>query len=151
MNDTYAATILISGIQFVPMSGNVQSTPCTEADLALQPPPKSQPPGIFTMNGEVILVSVPEGFSGQVVLNFTLPDARYTLLGLAFLPSADGVGVDEFPAVSLSRNEGASNLAVTDDYLKADDDILFDFLILVQDVSSGDIGAIDPMIRSRIN
>ena len=151
MNDTYTATILISGIQFVPMSGNVQSTPCTEADLALQPPPKSQSPGIFTMEGEVILVSVPEGFSGQVVLNFTLPDARYTLLGLAFLPSADGVGIDEFPAVSLSRNEGASNLAVTDDYLKADDDILFDFLILVQDVSSGDIGAIDPMIKSRIN
>jgi hypothetical protein len=103
------------------------------------------------MKGEVILVSVPEGFSGKVVLNFTLPDARYTLLGLAFLPSADGVGIDEFPAVSLSRNEGASNLAVTDDYLKADDDILFDFLILVQDVGSGDIGAIDPMIRSRIN
>jgi len=151
MNDTYTATILISGIQFVPMSGNVQSTPCTEAELALQPPPENQPPGIFTMNGEVILVSVPEGFSGQVVLNFTLPDARYTLLGLAFLPSADGVGIDEFPAVSLSRNEGASNLAVTDDYLKADDDILFDFLILVQDVGSGDIGAIDPMIRSRIH
>ena len=154
MNDpiTYSATITIAQLQFVPMSGNVQSTPCTKAELTLQlPPPAGQPPGIITGSGEEILVSVPQGFLGQVVLNFTLPDPRYTLLGLAFLPSADGVGIDEFPAVSLSRFEGTSNLAVTDDYLKAYDDIAFDFLILVQDVGSGDIGAIDPMIRSRIN
>jgi hypothetical protein len=72
------------------------------------------------------------------------------LLGLAFLPSPDGVGINEFPSISLSRSEGTSLLAVTDDYLKSDDDITFDYLILIQDTTTGNIGAIDPRIRSGI-
>jgi hypothetical protein len=90
-----------------------------------------------------------------VVLNFELPDSAgpYTLLGLAFVPSDDddGVGINEFPSIALSRSEGTSLLTVTDDYTKSDDDITFDYLILIQHTTTGNIGAIDPKIRSGIN
>ena len=153
---TYSATINITNIVFTPMSGNVGSTPCTEATLTLTVP-SGQPTGIFTgdgNNGDTIVVTVPESNPGTVVLNFTLDDCagQYTLLGLAFVPSSDdGVGINEFPTISLSRSEGKSLLAVTDDYLKTDDDITFDYLILIQHTATGNIGAIDPKIRSGIN
>ena len=153
---TYSATIVITDIVFTPMSGSVDTTPCTEATLTLMPPPQGQPAGIFTGdgdNGDIIVVTVPKKDPGTVVLNFELPDSagQYTLLGLAFLPSPDGVGINEFPSISLSRSEGTSLLAVTDDYLKSDDDITFDYLILIQHTTTGNIGAIDPKIRSGIN
>ena len=153
---TYSATINITNIVFTPMSGNVGSTPCTEATLTLTVP-SGQPTGIFTgdgNNGDTIVVTVPQSNPGTVVLNFTLDDSagQYTLLGLAFKPSSDdGVGINEFPTISLSRSEGKSLLAVTDDYLKTDDDITFDYLILIQHTATGNIGAIDPKIRSGIN
>lgn len=151
---TYSATINITDIVFTPMSGNVGATPCTEATLTLTVPP-GQPPGIFTgdgNNGDTIVVTVPQSNPGTVVLNFTLDVPQYTLLGLAFMPSSDdGVGINEFPTISLSRSEGKSLLAVTDDYLKTDDDITFDYLILIQHTTTGNIGAIDPKIRSGIN
>lgn len=151
---TYSATINITKIVFKAMSGNVGSTPCTEATLTLMPLPTGEPTGIFTGVGEYIVVTVPESNPGTVVLNFTLDDSagQYTLLGLAFKPSSDdGVGINEFPSISLSRSEGKSLLAVTDDYLKTDDDITFDYLILIQHTATGNIGAIDPKIRSGIN
>jgi len=146
----YSATINITNIVFKAMSGNVGSTPCTEATLTLMPQPSGQPEGIFTGNGDNIVVTVPEINPGTVVLNFTLNVPQYTLLGLAFVPSDDGVGIDEFPSIALSRSEGTSLLAVTDDYTKSDDDITFDYLILIQDTTTGNIGAIDPRIRSGI-
>jgi len=151
---TYSATINITNIVFKAMSGNVGSTPCTEATLTLMPLPTGEPTGIFTGDGEYIVVTVPESNPGTVVLNFTLDDSagQYTLLGLAFKPSSDdGVGINEFPSISLSRSEGKSLLAVTDDYLNSDDDITFDYLILIQHTATGNIGAIDPKIRSGIN
>ena len=150
---TYTATINITNIVFTPMSGTVGATPCTEATLTLQPQPPEQPEGIFTGDGECIVVTVPNDNPGTVVLNFTLDDSagQYTLLGLAFLPSDDGVGINEFPTISLSRSEGKSIMAVTDDYLKTDDDITFNYLILIQHTATGNIGAIDPKIRSGIN
>ena len=151
---TYSATINITDIVFTPMSGSVKTTPCTEATLTLTVP-SGQPTGIFTgdgNNGDTIVVTVPQSNPGTVVLNFTLDDSagQYTLLGLAFLPSDDGVGINEFPTISLSRSEGKSLLAVTDDYLNSDDDITFDYLILIQHTTTGNIGAIDPRIRSGI-
>jgi hypothetical protein len=146
----YSATINITDIVFTPMSGNVGATPCTGAILTLAVPP-GQPTGIFTGDGKSIVVTVPNDNPGTVVLNFTLDVPQYTLLGLAFKPSSDdGVGINEFPTISLSRSEGTSLMAVTDDYLKTDDDITFDYLILVQDTTTGNIGAIDPRIRSGI-
>jgi hypothetical protein len=151
---TYSATINITDIVFTPMSGNVGSTPCTEATLTLMPLPPGQPTGIFTgagSNGDSIVVSVPESSPGTVVLNFVLNNPQYTLQGLAFVPSSnDGVGINEFPSIALSRSKGTSLLAVTDDYLNSDDDITFDYLILIQDITTGNIGAIDPKIRSGI-
>jgi hypothetical protein len=146
----YSATINITNIVFKAMSGNVGSTPCTEATLTLMPQPSGQPEGIFTGNGDNIVVTVPEINPGTVVLDFTLDVPQYTLLGLAFVPSDDGVGIDEFPSIALSRSEGTSLLAVTDDYTKSDDDITFDYLILIQHTTTGNIGAIDPRIRSGI-
>jgi len=148
----YSATINITNIVFTPMDGKVKTTPCTEATLTLMPQPSGQPEGIFTGNGDNIVVTVPEINPGTVVLNFTLDVPQYTLLGLAFVPSSDdGVGINEFPSISLSRSEGKSLLAVTDDYLNSDDDITFDYLILIQHTITGNIGAIDPKIRSGIN
>ena len=148
---TYSATINITNIVFKAMSGNVGSTPCTEATLTLMPPPQGQPAGIFTGNGDNIVVTVPEINPGTVVLKFTLDVPLYTLLGLAFVPSSDdGVGINEFPSIALSRSEGTSLLTVTDDYLNSDDDITFDYLILIQHTTTGNIGAIDPRIRSGI-
>jgi hypothetical protein len=147
----YSATINITNIVFKAMSGNVGSTPCTEATLTLMPQPSGQPEGIFTGNGDNIVVTVPEINPGTVVLKFTLDVPLYTLLGLAFVPSSDdGVGINEFPSIALSRSEGTSLLTVTDDYTKSDDDITFDYLILIQHTTTGNIGAIDPRIRSGI-
>ena len=147
----YSATINITNIVFKAMSGNVGSTPCTEATLTLMPQPSGQPEGIFTGNGDNIVVTVPEINPGTVVLKFTLDVPLYTLLGLAFVPSSDdGVGINEFPSIALSRSEGTSLLTVTDDYTNSDDDITFDYLILIQHTTTGNIGAIDPRIRSGI-
>jgi hypothetical protein len=147
----YSAAINITNIVFKAMSGNVGSTPCTEATLTLMPQPSGQPEGIFTGNGDNIVVTVPEINPGTVVLKFTLDVPLYTLLGLAFVPSSDdGVGINEFPSIALSRSEGTSLLTVTDDYTKSDDDITFDYLILIQHTTTGNIGAIDPRIRSGI-
>ena len=148
---TYSATINITDIVFTPMSGTVGTTPCTGATLTLMPQPSGQPEGIFTGNGDNIVVTVPEINPGTVVLKFTLDVPLYTLLGLAFVPSSDdGVGINEFPSIALSRSEGTSLLTVTDDYTKSDDDITFDYLILIQHTTTGNIGAIDPRIRSGI-
>jgi hypothetical protein len=147
----YSATINITNIVFKAMSGNVGSTPCTEATLTLMPQPSGQPEGIFTGNGDNIVVTVPEINPGTVVLKFTLNVPLSPLLGLAFVPSSDdGVGINEFPSIALSRSEVTSLLTVTDDYTKSDDDITFDYLILIQHTTTGNIGAIDPRIRSGI-
>ena len=147
----YSATINITNIVFTPMDGKIKTTPCTEATLTLMPQPSGQPEGIFTGNGDNIVVTVPEINPGTVVLKFTLDVPLYTLLGLAFVPSSDdGVGINEFPSIALSRSEGTSLLTVTDDYTKSDDDITFDYLILIQHTATGNIGAIDPRIRSGI-
>lgn len=148
---TYTATITITGIAFTPLSGPIASPPYTGAELTLLPSPPDQPPGIFTGDGESIVVAAPADFTGSIVIQFTLDDPNHTLLGLVFLPSDNHTGVSEFPSISLSRSQGKSVLSVTDDYLKADDDITFDYRILVQRLSTGDIGAIDPKIRSGIN
>ena len=77
----YSATINITNIVFKAMSGNVGSTPCTEATLTLMPQPSGQPEGIFTGNGDNIVVTVPEINPGTVVLKYTLDVPLYTLLG----------------------------------------------------------------------
>lgn len=151
----YTATILITIDQFVPMNGVVAQSPSIVAQLS---PPRdtsaSQPPGgsVFAGNGESIVVTLPPTYVGSVLLTYQLPNPAYTLIGIAFRPTPTPKGTDvgrqEFRTVNIQRDPFGSQMTVTDASLRALSGIDFNYVILVQEVASGNIGLIDPDIET---
>lgn len=98
---------------------------------------------------QALTITVPTQELVQII--YQLPDPAYVLLGIAFNPPKQGcVGRAEFPSVSLNRNPTCSQMFVTDTCLEAFNGISFDYVILVQEVISGDIGLIDPEIETEV-
>lgn len=149
----YTATVAIAVNQFVPMNGVIGQSPSIDATIS---PPRDTSPdaptGVFSGDGETIVVSLPKGYEGSVQLTFQLPNPSYVLLGVAFFPTPTpkgmSVGQREFRTVVINRDPSGSQMTVTDSCLKALGGINFEYVILVQDVASGGVGLIDPDIEN---
>ena len=99
-----------------------------------------------TFDGESITITAP----GPAQLTFSLPSNQYVLLGVSFVANTPynggtDLGRGEFPLVTITRsNTAGSNLTVDDQNYN---ELPYDYVLLVQSVSDGSIGLIDPFIR----
>lgn len=157
----YTATVLIN-IQpngFTPMFGVVSESKTIDAVLGAPQdtsPPSPQPAIFSGGSGESIQITVPTGYQGSVQLTYQLPDNRYTLVGIAFTQATPAPSQQltesssrlEFPQVIIQRDLTGSQMIVTDECLDQYNNIVFDYVILVQEVESGNIGLIDPDVET---
>lgn len=154
----YTATVLINILPdgFVPMSGIVQDSPSIKAELGRphDTSPPSPQPAEFEGDGQSINIIVPAGYQGSVQLTYQLADPRYTLVGIAFTQATsaptqqlkESTSRLEFPQVIIQRDLTGSQMIVTDDCLNQFNQVVFDYVILVQEVASGNVGLIDPEV-----
>lgn len=147
----FTATVLLSVEKFVPMVGIYGQSPSILATIApphdTSPPPAPIPP-VFSGDGQTIVITVPPGYNGSVLLTYQLPDPRYVMLGVAFKSPNGGVGRLEFRSVGISRDPYGSQLTVTDACVDQCIGVEFSYVILVQEVATGNIGVIDPGIEN---
>ncbi len=140
----YTATVLLAVQEFVPMNGVTGQSPSIAATIS---PPKDTSPlpaGVFSGGGESIVVTTPQGYAGSVQLTYQLPDSRYVLVGVAFKNPNGGVGRVEFRTVGINRDPYGSQMTVTDSCVNQLNGVDYTYVILVQEVASGNIGLIDP-------
>lgn len=149
----YSATVLLTIQEFVPMTGIYGQSPSIVAKIAppqdISPPPHPATP-VFSGDGESITITVPKGYLGSVQLIYQLPDPRYVMLGAAFKSPNGGVGQVEFRGVGVNRDPYGSQMVVIDACAEECYGIDFSYVILVQEVASGNIGLIDPAIETDI-
>lgn len=138
---TATATLGIAINTFRPIGG-VYSINATMTLL------QADPPEAFSFDGTTLIIKLPAGT--PVELNYQLPDPDYALLGVAFNPVDGGVGRKEFPSIAIERDLVGSEMTVLDASLAEDENVDYFYVILVQQVSTGDIGVIDPDIESEL-
>jgi hypothetical protein len=147
----YTATVQITINKFAPIT---KSGPSIDASLSL--PTNTSAPGsggskVFPkakQSPQKIVVCPPPGYVGAVQITFQLANAAYVLVGMAVIPelSHGSAGRLQFRSVSISRDCYGSQMTVTDACLKEFANIPFTYVILVQEISSGAIGLIDPEV-----
>lgn len=132
---------------FQPTDGQIVGGPCTRAFIS-KPVDTSPEPidGMFTGNGETIMVNLPDGFVGQVQINYQLLDPNFDLIGVAFMPARNDIERREFRTIAVNFSPTGSLVTVNDSCKKAANSIAFTYGILVQETASGLIGVIDPVI-----
>ncbi|MCF3650531.1 hypothetical protein [Synoicihabitans lomoniglobus] len=116
---------------------------------------KARPPRDFSFDCTtgVLTISAAEQ-TPRVKITFFLEDSKYILAGLAFTPKRGVVkaGRTIFPKIAVTRTDESSTLVVTNDYAKnGPKSKTFPLRILVQRVSDGAIGEIDPGIINNPN
>jgi len=150
----YSATVLLTVQEFVPMTGIYGQSPSIVATIAppedISPPPYPKTP-VFSGDGQSITITVPKNYKGSVQLIYQLPDPRYMMIGAAFKSPHGGVGQLEFRSVSINRDPYGSQMTVTDDCIQQSDKVEYSYVILVQEVSTANIGLIDPDIETEIS
>jgi len=111
--------------------------------------PMPQPPPTLTMDGDNVTICS----QYPVRLIFNLPDPRYLLVGVAWKADVtNSVGEKTFPDVLVKRDcnvpspykpdlPGGSCLTISDN---ANDPGNYDYVLLIQEVSTGEIGFYDP-------
>ena len=112
--------------------------------------PMPEPPPTLTLTDNNVTISS----TGPIRLIFNLPDPRYVLLGVAWQADVrdNCVGEKTFPTVFIERDSSAqpwwqpvnspgSFLTVTDN---AQNPGHYEYVLLIQDVSTGEIGMFDP-------
>ncbi|WP_438480970.1 hypothetical protein [Oleiharenicola lentus] len=112
--------------------------------------PMPQPPPTLTLSDNDVAISS----TGPIRLIFNLPDPRYVLLGVAWQADVrqNNVGEKTFPSVFIERDacvdasfkSGLSSgtfLTITDN---AQNPGYYEYVLLIQDVSTGEIGMFDP-------
>ena len=150
----YTATVLLTIEKFIPMSGIYGQGQSIVATIS--PPTDTSPPPypddeVFSGDGESIQVTIPANYPGSVQLTFQLPDPRYVLLGVSFRGPNGGAGRMEFRTVTINRDPFCSQMTVTDACANKFDQVDFDYVILVQEVATANIGLIDPDIETEVN
>lgn len=147
----YSATVLLAIEQFVPMTGDFDTSPSIKAKIAppqdISPPPQPVEP-VFSGDGESITITIPKGYQGSVQLIYQLPNPQYMLLGAAFKSDDTSVGQIEFPTIAISRDPYGSEMVVTNSCAHSSDGRVYEYVILIQEVSSANIGLIDPDIET---
>jgi hypothetical protein len=78
-----------------------------------------------------------------------LSDPRYVLLGAAFKNPNGGVGQEEFRDVGIERDPYGSEMVITDACIHECNNVTYDYVILVQEVSTANIGLIDPDVETQ--
>lgn len=147
----YTATVQLTINQFVPMNGIVKQSPSIGATIAApvntSPQPQTQ---VFSGDGQTITITVPKGYEGKVSLTYQLPDPNYVLLGFAFDAPDGDPGCLQFPGIEIERDPTGGDATVIcscdPDYNNVD----YSYVILVQEVASGNIGLIDPDVEVSI-
>jgi hypothetical protein len=116
--------------------------------------PMPQPPPTLTMTGDNVTICS----EYPVRLIYNQPDPRYILVGIAWKANvSNSVGEVTFPEVLVRRNcnipdpykpdaPGGSCLIIADN---AQDPGNYDYVLLIQEVSTGEIGFYDPGITNR--
>lgn len=148
----YTATVQITVNQFVPMNGVIKESPSIDATLAAPINTSPQPQtDVFSGDGEQIVITVPVDYEGKVSLTYQLPSADYVILGFSFVNPNGGAGRMEFPGVEIERDPTGGEATVIcscdPDYYNVN----YSYVILVQDVTTGNIGLIDPQIVIEID
>jgi hypothetical protein len=147
----YSATVLLTIREFVPMTGVYGQSPSIDAVIAppqnISPPPQPTTP-VFSGDGQSITITVPRNYSGSVELIYQLPDPRYVLLGAAFKAPNGDVGRQEFRDITVDRDTVNSQMTVTDACDSQFFNVDFSYVILVQEVATGNIGLIDPDVET---
>lgn len=133
-----AATITVTIDAFFPI-GSIYPISSTLALTAGNPQ-------VFNLSDDTLTITVAP--STPVVINYVLNSNAYVLLGIALNPHGNGAGRQEFPSVTLNRTTTSSQMAVTDLSLPAAQGINYAYVILVQEVATGNIGIIDPDIEN---
>jgi hypothetical protein len=150
----YSATVLLTINSLVPMNGVWGQSPSIQATIGV---PKDISPGpepfpIFSTrtagSGQSIIITIPTGYTGRVQLVYQLPDPAYVLLGVAFQGPQGDAGQMEFRDIELVRDSYGSQLTVTDSCDPDFDGEDYAYVILVQEISSGNIGLIDPDVET---
>lgn len=145
----YTATVLLTIEKFVPMSGIYGQSPSIVAKIGepndITPNPN---PNTFTGDGKSITITVPKGYDGSVQIIYQLPDPAYVLLGVAFKGPNGGVGREEFRTVGINRDDYGSVMVVTDECMNEAYGVTYSYVILVQEVSTANIGLIDPDVTT---
>ncbi|MBI2510426.1 MAG: hypothetical protein HYV96_00475 [Opitutae bacterium] len=148
----YTATVQLTINQFVPMNGTIAESPSIDATIAapINTSPQPQTP-VFSGDGEQIVITVPAGYDGSVCLTYQLPSSDYVLIGFSFVNPNGGAGRLQFPGVEVERDPTGGQATVIcscdPDYYNID----YSYVILVQEVATGNIGLIDPEIEIEIN
>lgn len=149
----YTATVQITINQFVPMNGVLAQSPSIDATLGRPINTSPQPQtDVFSGDGQHIIIKVPAGYEGKVNITYQLPDPRYVLLGFAFdTPKGGDAGCIQFPGIEIERDPTGGDATVIcscdPDFYNVD----FDYVILIQEVATGNIGLIDPDVEVEIN
>lgn len=137
------ATLNLTINQFRPLGGVFPIS----ASLALS---NVQGSATIVTHGKNVKITFPPGPPQPVVLTFALNDPDHVLLGIVFAANQAGkisAGRSQFPTIDITRNSnGQSTMVVTDNCLQQDVGVRFNYLVLVQSLSKGEIGIIDPDI-----
>lgn len=145
----YSAKIEITINQFTPTNGIIGSGNSVAATLSAPVNISSDPvPGTFTGDGQNLTVNVPPNYDGQVQLNLQLNSPHYILIGVAFTPTSGRLGRTQFPVIANNRSSAQSLLTITDSCDPAESQFNFNYGIIVQQVSTGQIGIIDPRVET---
>ena len=143
----YSALIEITITGFQPTEGGIGNS--VTAQLSAPRDISAQPiPHMFRGDGQNLVVVTPLNYTGQVQLNLQLNDPTYILIGVAFTPASGRLGRTEFPVIANNRSSGQSLLTITDECDPNENNLNFNYGIVVQQVASGAIGIIDPRVET---
>lgn len=149
----YTATVQLTIEQFVPMNGVIAESPSIDAIVA--PPVNTSPQpqtDVFSGDGEHIAIKVPAGYEGKIGITYQLPDPRFVLLGFSFeAPEGGDPGCLEFPGIEIERDPTGGQATVICSCDPDYNNIDYSYVILVQEVATGNIGLIDPDVEVEIN
>jgi hypothetical protein len=162
----YIATVPVTIDQFLPMTSGVYGAdPATQKQCiqgqciqATFSPLQTAQPTVFSATGKSITISLPPPYPCLVQLFYVLADPKYVLLGVAFKSPTNpsSVGRQDFPGIVINRNPSGgppteSVLLVEETFKGTSSPVSFNYVILVQEVASGNIGVIDPEIETEEN
>lgn len=138
----YTATVQVVINTFNPIgSGNIVATLSAPIDTS-----PGAPTGVFSGTGEQLMVVTPQGYTGGVQVTFQLPDPNYVLVGISARPNqaSSGAARQEFCTITVNRSPAGSQVTVTDACLPEYYGVDFEYLLVVQQLSTNQLGTIDP-------
>lgn len=150
----YTATTQITITEFVPITQFPANGNCTKATISppvnTSPQPPNQKTPVFTGDGQSITITVPKGYQGATQLTYQLFDPQYVLLGIAFSGPLGGAAREEFNQLDIYRDTTSSQIIVTDTCDPQCTGVEYQYLILIQEATTGAIGMIDPDIETNV-